>query len=268
MVTFLEAADRPYAGIVRLLMIGMQSSWLLVILSCVCMFHRGLPGVSVNAIRLVGDCQVCLSVSLISMSCRWLPGVFDGITDQYVLRGDFQVCLTVSLISVYLAGDCQVCLTVSLIIMSYRWVPGVFDCVGDWYVSQVISGLMQADETVIISRDHCIQLFANETTRVFHDRLVDQKDCSTFFSLFSNVLYNNFKVRFIQYSTLVFMIAFLRYIHVRLFCSFVSSSRSYMLQIICVSNTLKYLERYISTVRGVHLLNAEMHDILFDVIII
>lgn len=65
-------------------------------------------------------------------------------------------------------------------------------------LSQVIGGLMQADETVIINRENSIQMFAHEATRVFHDRLVDVADCSTYFGLLSSVLYNNFKVTILQ----------------------------------------------------------------------
>jgi hypothetical protein len=54
---------------------------------------------------------------------------------------------------------------------------------------------MQADETVIVNAENCLQLLAHEATRVFHDRLTDQADSMTFFDLLSTVLYNIFKVR-------------------------------------------------------------------------
>ncbi|ELU16870.1 hypothetical protein CAPTEDRAFT_116653 [Capitella teleta] len=62
-------------------------------------------------------------------------------------------------------------------------------------LSKVIGGLMQADESVIVNSEHCAQLFAHEAARVFHDRLVNAEDRSTFFSMLSENLNDYFKVK-------------------------------------------------------------------------
>ena len=61
-------------------------------------------------------------------------------------------------------------------------------------VVQVVSGLMQADESVIVNTDNCAQLFGHEAMRIFHDRLVDQEDKTAFFSLLADNLHDHFKV--------------------------------------------------------------------------
>ncbi|XP_019625905.1 PREDICTED: LOW QUALITY PROTEIN: dynein heavy chain 6, axonemal-like [Branchiostoma belcheri] len=61
-------------------------------------------------------------------------------------------------------------------------------------LSEVIRGLLQADETVIVSRETAAQLFAHEATRVFHDRLVDDVDRMQFHAFLSDDLHNYFKV--------------------------------------------------------------------------
>lgn len=63
------------------------------------------------------------------------------------------------------------------------------------YILQVIQGLLQANEAVIVGKDNCAQLFAHEATRVFHDRLVSPEDRRTFFQILSDNLHNYFKVR-------------------------------------------------------------------------
>ena len=58
----------------------------------------------------------------------------------------------------------------------------------------MISGLLQADEGVIVNSDNCAQLFTHEATRVFHDRLVDTADRTTFYQIISEILHDYFKV--------------------------------------------------------------------------
>ena len=59
---------------------------------------------------------------------------------------------------------------------------------------QVISGLFQAEETMIVNKDNCAQLLANEATRVFHDRLVDKDDRTVFYTALADILHDYFKV--------------------------------------------------------------------------
>ena len=53
---------------------------------------------------------------------------------------------------------------------------------------------LQADESVIVSRETIAQLFAHEATRVFHDRLTDDNDRKLFYQFLSDDLHNYFKV--------------------------------------------------------------------------
>ncbi|XP_035825271.1 dynein heavy chain 6, axonemal [Aplysia californica] len=62
-------------------------------------------------------------------------------------------------------------------------------------LSKVIQGLLQAHDTVVMGKDNCAQLFAHETTRVFHDRLINTEDRQTFFQILSETLHDYFKVR-------------------------------------------------------------------------
>ena len=59
---------------------------------------------------------------------------------------------------------------------------------------QVITGLQQADESVIVNSDNCAQLLAHEATRVFHDRLVSIEDRTVFYQNLSDILHDYFKV--------------------------------------------------------------------------
>lgn len=49
---------------------------------------------------------------------------------------------------------------------------------------------------MIVSRETIAQLFAHESTRVFHDRLTDDNDRKTFYQFLSDDLHNYFKVKF------------------------------------------------------------------------
>ena len=59
---------------------------------------------------------------------------------------------------------------------------------------QVVTGLLRADEGVIVNSDNCAQLFAHEATRVFHDRLVNVEDRTIFYEMLSDILHDYFKV--------------------------------------------------------------------------
>jgi dynein heavy chain len=59
---------------------------------------------------------------------------------------------------------------------------------------QVIQGLLQANENVVVGKDNCAQLLAHEATRIFHDRLVSPEDRRTFFEVLSDNLHDYFKV--------------------------------------------------------------------------
>nr|XP_039247972.1 dynein heavy chain 6, axonemal-like [Styela clava] len=61
-------------------------------------------------------------------------------------------------------------------------------------LSAIIKGVLQANETVVVSRETIAHLFAHEATRVFHDRLIDQQDRKTFFNFLSDDLHNYFKI--------------------------------------------------------------------------
>ncbi|CAG5136729.1 unnamed protein product, partial [Candidula unifasciata] len=62
-------------------------------------------------------------------------------------------------------------------------------------LSKVIQGMLQAHESVIVGKEHFVQLFAHETTRVFHDRLTCSADRTTFFQILADNLHAYFKVR-------------------------------------------------------------------------
>uniref|UniRef100_H2YVQ5 AAA+ ATPase domain-containing protein n=1 Tax=Ciona savignyi TaxID=51511 RepID=H2YVQ5_CIOSA len=68
-------------------------------------------------------------------------------------------------------------------------------------LSDVIKGVLQADESVIVSRETIAHLFAHEATRVFHDRLTDATDRSTFHQFLSDDLHNYFKVPRVCHTT-------------------------------------------------------------------
>ncbi|XP_078503488.1 dynein axonemal heavy chain 14 [Lissotriton helveticus] len=59
---------------------------------------------------------------------------------------------------------------------------------------KVLQGLLQASESVIISKESTAQFFLHEATRVFHDRLVGGPDRELFYQFLSDELHNYFKV--------------------------------------------------------------------------
>lgn len=59
---------------------------------------------------------------------------------------------------------------------------------------QVISGLMQSHESELRSEEAVAYLFAHEASRVFHDRLMEDKDQELFHHILSTELQIHFKV--------------------------------------------------------------------------
>ncbi|PNJ39368.1 DNAH14 isoform 1 [Pongo abelii] len=59
---------------------------------------------------------------------------------------------------------------------------------------KLLLGLLQADRTVINSKEMAALLFVHEATRVFHDRLMDFTDKSLFYRLLSKELENYFQI--------------------------------------------------------------------------
>ena len=55
--------------------------------------------------------------------------------------------------------------------------------------------MLQAHNSVVVSKDNCAQLFAHEATRVFHDRLVCAEDRALFYQFLADNLHDYFKVR-------------------------------------------------------------------------
>ncbi|PNI31621.1 DNAH14 isoform 16, partial [Pan troglodytes] len=65
-------------------------------------------------------------------------------------------------------------------------------------IFQLLLGLLQADRTVINSKEMAALLFVHEATRVFHDRLIDFTDKSLFYRLLSRELENCFQIQWTQ----------------------------------------------------------------------
>eukprot|EP00079_Xenopus_tropicalis_P035681 XP_017949452.1 PREDICTED: dynein heavy chain 14, axonemal [Xenopus tropicalis] len=59
---------------------------------------------------------------------------------------------------------------------------------------KVLQGLLQASESVTVTRDSAALLLAHEATRVFHDRLTQAADREQFFQFLSDELHNYFKI--------------------------------------------------------------------------
>ena len=60
----------------------------------------------------------------------------------------------------------------------------------------MVQGLLQAEDSVVISKNVCLQLFVHEAMRVFHDRLVETEDKTTFFSHLTQTVQDHFKVSY------------------------------------------------------------------------
>ena len=69
----------------------------------------------------------------------------------------------------------------------------IFNCLSFHF--QVIHGLLQAHHTTTKSREHWMELVCHETTRVFYDRLTDEKDRGIFCNIVARALKDSFKVK-------------------------------------------------------------------------
>lgn len=68
---------------------------------------------------------------------------------------------------------------------------------------QVIQGMLQVHNSVLVSKDNAAQLFAHEATRVFHDRLISSEDRALFFQFLADNLHDYFKVGFYCYMNML-----------------------------------------------------------------
>ncbi|XP_007435709.1 dynein heavy chain 14, axonemal, partial [Python bivittatus] len=59
---------------------------------------------------------------------------------------------------------------------------------------KVLEGLLQAHKSIIVSKETTALFFIHESTRVFHDRLVDHTEKETFYQFLSDELNNYFKI--------------------------------------------------------------------------
>ncbi|CAH2255707.1 dynein heavy chain 14, axonemal [Pelobates cultripes] len=59
---------------------------------------------------------------------------------------------------------------------------------------KVLQGLLQANGSVIVTKENAAQLLSHEVTRVFHDRLVEDRDREIFYQCLSDELHNYFKI--------------------------------------------------------------------------
>ncbi|KAM6459278.1 dynein axonemal heavy chain 14 [Liasis olivaceus] len=59
---------------------------------------------------------------------------------------------------------------------------------------KVLEGLLQAHKSVVVSKETTALFFIHESTRVFHDRLVDHAEKETFYQFLSDELNNYFKI--------------------------------------------------------------------------
>ncbi|OCT79469.1 dynein heavy chain 14, axonemal [Xenopus laevis] len=59
---------------------------------------------------------------------------------------------------------------------------------------KVLQGLLQANESVMVTKDSAALLLLHEATRVFHDRLTQPTDRAQFFQFLSDELHNYFKI--------------------------------------------------------------------------
>ncbi|KAM5302059.1 dynein axonemal heavy chain 14 [Glossophaga mutica] len=65
---------------------------------------------------------------------------------------------------------------------------------------KLLLGLLQADKTVINSKEMAALLFAHEAARVFHDRLIERTEKKLFYQLLSKELENYFQIQWPQES--------------------------------------------------------------------
>uniref|UniRef100_A0A8C5LFK9 Dynein, axonemal, heavy chain 14 n=1 Tax=Jaculus jaculus TaxID=51337 RepID=A0A8C5LFK9_JACJA len=64
-------------------------------------------------------------------------------------------------------------------------------------IFQLLLGMMQADKTVINSKEMVAQLFTHEASRVFHDRLMEPTEKSLFYQVLSKEIQNHFQIQWL-----------------------------------------------------------------------
>nr|XP_045000110.1 dynein axonemal heavy chain 14 [Jaculus jaculus] len=62
---------------------------------------------------------------------------------------------------------------------------------------KLLLGMMQADKTVINSKEMVAQLFTHEASRVFHDRLMEPTEKSLFYQVLSKEIQNHFQIQWL-----------------------------------------------------------------------
>ncbi|XP_013921881.1 PREDICTED: dynein heavy chain 14, axonemal [Thamnophis sirtalis] len=102
------------------------------------------------------------------------------------------------LVEVQKCTDYLTCCSIALYYrMLYKMLPTPAKChyifnLRDLF--KVLEGLLQAHKSVIVSKETTALLFMHESTRIFHDRLVDLAEKETFYQFLSNELHNYFKI--------------------------------------------------------------------------
>ncbi|XP_074663059.1 dynein axonemal heavy chain 6-like [Tubulanus polymorphus] len=151
----------------------------------------GPPGGGRNAVspRLLK--HFCM-LALPQPSTRSLQHIYQVQLGRFFQEGDFMPEVReslFSLVSASIATYMRMCTMMKPTPAKSHYTFNIRD------LSKVVHGLFQADETIIVNKDNCAQLLANEATRVFHDRLICHEDRSVFYKILSDNLHDYFKVR-------------------------------------------------------------------------
>lgn len=125
-------------------------------------------------------------------STRSLQHIYQVQLGRFLLDGDFSPevtdCLQ-PLVNVSIALYYSMCKNMLPTPAKSHYTFNVRD------LSKVIHGMLQAHNSVIVSRENAAQLFAHEATRVFHDRLVSHEDRALFYQFLTDTLHDHFKVK-------------------------------------------------------------------------
>ncbi|XP_023930267.1 dynein heavy chain 6, axonemal [Lingula anatina] len=125
-------------------------------------------------------------------STRSLQHIYQVQLGRYFQDGDFMPEVKeslFSLVSASIAMYYKMCMNMLPTPAKSHYTFNIRD------LTDVITGLLQAHQQVIVNKENCAQLFSHEATRVFHDRLVDSADRAAFFSFLSETLHDYFKVQ-------------------------------------------------------------------------
>lgn len=97
--------------------------------------------------------------------------------------------------------SCLLSLVSSSIVMFYRILLNMLPTpTKSHYVfnlrdlSKLVKGLMQANSTVITTREHLVDLFSHECVRVFNDRLITREDNEQFYAHLAETVSDYFKL--------------------------------------------------------------------------